>query len=124
LIARALVTAPQALVLDEPTAGLDMVASRRFLEHVGAIARAGTTVILVTHHVEDIIPEVNHVVLLKNGRVALAGAKASVLTTANLSTVFDTPVTLEKMGSRYFAQMSSRHDEAAAADSNPSTVVR
>ncbi|OFV90881.1 MAG: hypothetical protein A3G76_16335 [Acidobacteria bacterium RIFCSPLOWO2_12_FULL_65_11] len=73
LIARALVTAPKALVLDEPTAGLDMIARRRFLEHVRAIARAGTTVVLVTHHVEDIIPEVDHVVFLKNGRVILTG---------------------------------------------------
>jgi iron complex transport system ATP-binding protein len=104
LIARALVTEPQALVLDEPTAGLDMVARRRFLEYVSAIARAGTTVILVTHHVEDIIPEVDHVVFLKDGRVHLAGDKRTVLTAANLSALFDAPVALDEVRGQYFAK--------------------
>jgi iron complex transport system ATP-binding protein len=104
MIARALVTGPQALVLDEPTAGLDMVARQRFLEHVSEIARSGTTIVLVTHHVEDIIPEVEQVVFLKNGRVAHAGDKASVLTAANLSALFDSPVELDTIGGRYFAR--------------------
>jgi iron complex transport system ATP-binding protein len=104
LIARALVTTPQALVLDEPTAGLDMVARRRFLEHVSRIAREGTTIILVTHHVEDIIPEVEHVVLLRAGRVAVSGSKASVLTSTHLSTIFDAPVELQAVGDYYYAQ--------------------
>jgi iron complex transport system ATP-binding protein len=104
LIARALVTAPQALVLDEPTAGLDMLARRRFLETVSAIARAGTTVILVTHHVEDIIPEVGHVVLLKDGRMHLAGDKRTVLTAANLTALFDAPVALDEIRDQYFAR--------------------
>jgi iron complex transport system ATP-binding protein len=104
LIARALVTAPRALVLDEPTAGLDVIARRRFLEQVRAIARTGTTVILVTHHVEDIIPEVDHVVLLKHGRVTLTGDKETVLNPANLSALFDAPVALEKVGGLYFAK--------------------
>jgi len=105
LIARALVTEPRALVLDEPTAGLDMLARRRFLEEVRRIAAAGTTIILVTHHVEDIIPEIGHVVLLKNGRVAMAGSKASVLTEANLSHVFDAPVVLEVSQAYYSARV-------------------
>jgi len=104
LIARALVTTPQALVLDEPTAGLDMIARRRFLEHVSRIAREGTTIILVTHHVEDIIPEVDHVVLLRAGRVAVSGSKASILTSTHLSTVFDAPVELQAVGGHYYAQ--------------------
>jgi iron complex transport system ATP-binding protein len=90
-------------VLDEPTAGLDMIARRRFLEHVRRIAREGTTVILVTHHVEDIIPEVEHVVLLKEGRVAVAGSKRSVLTSARLSDVFDAPIALRAVGNYYSA---------------------
>lgn len=104
MIARALVTAPQALVLDEPTAGLDLVARQRFLEHVSDIARTGTTIVLVTHHVEDIIPEVEQVVLLKNGRVACAGDKRSILTAANLSALFDSPVVLDTVDGRYFAR--------------------
>ena len=104
LIARALVTSPQALVLDEPTAGLDLVARQRFLEHVSIIARTGTTVVLVTHHVEDIIPEIEQVVLLKNGCVVRAGDKRSILTAANLSALFDASITLDEVGSRYFAR--------------------
>ena len=82
LIARALVSEPKALVLDEPTAGLDLVARHRFLKLVSRIAREGTTVVLVTHHVEEIIPEIEHVVLLKRGQVAFAGPKSSILTPA------------------------------------------
>jgi iron complex transport system ATP-binding protein len=105
LIARALVTEPQALVLDEPTAGLDMLARRRFLEEVRRIAAAGTTIILVTHHVEDIIPEIGHVVLLKDGRVAMAGPKPSVLTEANLTTLFGAPIALEMSQAYYSARV-------------------
>ncbi len=73
LIARALVRRPRALVLDEPTTGLDVVARQRFLETVRVVARAGTTIILITHHVEEVIPEIGHVVLLHGGRVAAEG---------------------------------------------------
>src|SRR4029077_3877855 len=63
LLARALVTAPRALVLDEPTTGLDLVARHDFMERVRQIARAGTTLVLITHHVEEIIPEIERVIL-------------------------------------------------------------
>ena len=104
LIARALVTTPLALVLDEPTEGLDLIAKRRFLEQVSRIAREGTTVILVTHHVEDIIPDVDHVVLLKGGRVAVEGTKEQVLQAETLSDVFEAPLSLERIGNRYHAR--------------------
>src|SRR4030095_7091917 len=61
LIARALVTRPDALVLDEPTTGLDFVARHTFIETVRRLAREGTTIILVTHHVDEIIPETRRV---------------------------------------------------------------
>ena len=104
LIARALVTTPQALVLDEPTEGLDLVARRQFLEYIRLIANDGTTVILVTHHVEDIIPEVTHVALLKRGRVAAHGVKSEMLTTTRLSEIFEAPLALDRVGDRYFAR--------------------
>jgi iron complex transport system ATP-binding protein len=105
LIARALVTEPRALVLDEPTAGLDLVARQRFLEQVSVIAKTGTTIVLVTHHVEDIIPEIDHVVLLKDGRIVCAGDKRSILTGDNLSALYGAPVAIERLGNRYSARV-------------------
>jgi iron complex transport system ATP-binding protein len=108
LIARALVSDPVALVLDEPTTGLDMVARHRFVSLVSRIARSGTTIVLVTHHVEEIIPEVEHVILLKEGRVVCAGPKQSTLTAANLSFLFNAPITLHEANGYYHARSEDR----------------
>jgi iron complex transport system ATP-binding protein len=107
LIARALVTSPRALVLDEPTTGLDMVARERFLALVSKVARRGTTVVLVTHHVEEIIPEIDHVILLARGRVAVSGAKTETLTSENLTTVFGAPITLHTVDGAYYAHLGA-----------------
>ena len=80
LLARALVTAPRALVLDEPTTGLDLVARHDFMERVRQIAREGTTLILITHHIEEIVPEIQRVILLRAGQIIASGLEASVLT--------------------------------------------
>jgi iron complex transport system ATP-binding protein len=101
LIARALVTNPRALVLDEPSAGLDIVARFRFLEAVRAIARSGTTLVLTTHHVEEILPEIDQVILLKGGRVLAAGPKPAMLTSGRLSELFDGCVTVEHADGYY-----------------------
>ena len=101
LIARALVTSPEALLLDEPTTGLDLVARYQFLESVREVTRQGTTLILVTHRVEEIIPEIETVVLLKGGRVAAAGPKAATLTGASLTAVFGAPISLTESGGYY-----------------------
>jgi iron complex transport system ATP-binding protein len=92
LIARALVTGPRALVLDEPTTGLDLIARYRFMELVRGIARSGPTLVLVTHHIEEIIPEVERVVLLRKGRVAADGTKDQTLTSERLTHVFGAPI--------------------------------
>jgi iron complex transport system ATP-binding protein len=104
LIARALVTEPLALILDEPTTGLDVVARHRFLKLVSRIARGGTTIVLVTHHVEEIIPEIEHVILLKSGRIACAGPKRSVLTPAQLSAVYGAAIGLQEVEGYYYAR--------------------
>ena len=103
LLARALVTSPRALVLDEPTTGLDVVARHTFMDRVRQIARGGTTVILVTHHVEEIIPEIDRVILLKGGRIAGDGPKPEMMTGARLSGVFGGPMSVEESGGYYFA---------------------
>lgn len=95
LIARALVYKPRALVLDEPTTGLDLLAMHRFLESLRTIAQGGKTIILVTHHIEEIIPEIERVILLKDGRVFLDGPKHDVLTTRNLSALYEAPVRIQ-----------------------------
>jgi iron complex transport system ATP-binding protein len=105
LIARALVTSPDALVLDEPTTGLDVVARHRFLETIRQVARQGTTIVLITHRVEEIIPEIRSIVLLKKGRVAAAGPKATVLTSANLSEVFGHPISLSQTDGYFHARL-------------------
>jgi len=101
LIARALVHNPRALVLDEPTRGLDLVARHAFMERVRRLAQQGVTILLVTHHADEIIPEIGRVLLLQYGRVAFDGPKASVLTAARLSQVFDASLVVEQ-SSGYF----------------------
>jgi iron complex transport system ATP-binding protein len=107
LLARALVTSPRALVLDEPTTGLDLVARHDFMERVRQIAREGTTVILITHHIDEIIPEIERVVLLREGRVAAAGPKSSVLTAERLSRLFDAPIAIEEHDGYYSVRLKA-----------------
>ena len=98
------VTSPRALILDEPTTGLDLVARHDFMEQVRRIARDGTTLILITHHVDEIVPEIERVVLLREGRIVAAGAKGSVLTSHRLSDVFDAPISLEEHAGYFYAR--------------------
>ena len=104
MLARALVTTPRALILDEPTTGLDLVARHDFMERVRRIARDGTTLILITHHVEEIVPEIERVVLLHRGRIAAHGLKTSMLTPEHLSRVFEAPLQIEQAGGFYYAR--------------------
>ena len=104
LLARALVTAPRALVLDEPTTGLDLVARHAFMERVRQIARDGTTLILITHHIEEIVPEIECVVLLGGGRILASGPKPSVLTAQQISRLFDAPVAVDEEEGYYYAR--------------------
>jgi len=107
VIARALINQPSALVLDEPTAGLDLMARHRFLELLRRIAARGTTLILVTHHVEEIVPEIGRVVLLRRGRVAAEGSKAAMLQAERLSELFAAPIVLDEVGGYYYARPGS-----------------
>jgi iron complex transport system ATP-binding protein len=106
LIARALVNEPRALILDEPSAGLDVVARYRFLESVRRLARAGTTLVMITHHVEEIIPEIGHVVLLHRGRVLDAGSKDRMLSAERLSTLFGGTIEVSETGGYFHTRVS------------------
>lgn len=103
LIARALVHRPRALLLDEPCAGLDLVSRRRFLESLRSLARGGTTLLLVTHHIEEVLPEIVQVLLLRDGRLRQQGAKSEVLTDAALSDTFGMPIRVRRRGEWYDA---------------------
>jgi iron complex transport system ATP-binding protein len=81
-----------------------VVARHGFMERVRAIARAGTTIILITHHVEEIVPEIQRVVLLRRGAIAADGPKAEILTAAHLSRVFEAPLRLDESDGFYYAR--------------------
>ena len=112
LIARALVHTPNVLVLDEPTRGLDLVARHAFMERVRDVARQGTTILLVTHYVEEIIPEIDRVVLLERGRIAFDGSKREVLTGPRLSQIFAGALVVHEAAG-YF------HVRVEGAEANP-----
>jgi iron complex transport system ATP-binding protein len=103
LLGRALVHDPTALVLDEPTSGLDLTATFHYLDLVRTHMRKGKTLLLVTHHIHEIPPEVERVVFLKQGKVLHDGDKRVVLTEANLSMLFDCPVALAQVNGWYQA---------------------
>jgi len=99
LIGRALVHDPQALVLDEPTSSLDLHATYELREILRKLTRRGISLLMVTHHLPDIVPEIGRVVLMRNGRVHRDGPKREILTAAPLAELFGIPVeVLERDG--------------------------
>ena len=94
LVGRALIHDPSTLVLDEPTSGLDLKSCFQYLSIVRDLIRSGKTLILVTQQIQDIPPEIDRVVLLSKGRLVADGPKQSVLTSAQLSSLYEVPVRL------------------------------
>jgi iron complex transport system ATP-binding protein len=103
LIGRALVHDPKALLLDEPTNSLDVRARKELYAALARLAAAGIGIVMVTHHLEDILPEVLRVVLFRRGEVVGDGPKQAMLTSALLSRVFETPVAVTERAGRYHA---------------------
>ena len=95
LIARALIHEPEALLLDEPTTSLDFRAHLEFRATTRKLAKAGTSILLVTHMLEDLIPEIGRVILLRRGQVFQDGPVEHVLTSETLSELFETKVRLQ-----------------------------
>lgn len=106
LIARALVHRPKALLLDEPCSGLDPATRRRFLETLRDLARAGTTLLMVTHHVEEVLPETEHLILLSDGRLAAEGRKEKLMNAERLSALFDASIGVEARGAWYSSYLA------------------
>ena len=92
VIARALVHRPKQLLLDEPSNALDLAAQRELRETMRRLAREGTGLVLVTHHLGDILPEIERVILMRGGRIVGDGPRAELLTEPRLSELFNTPV--------------------------------
>jgi iron complex transport system ATP-binding protein len=92
LIARALVHRPRQLLLDEPSNALDLTAQRELRESLRRLAREGTGLVLVTHHLGDILPEIERVILMRDGRIVGDGPRAELLTEERLSELFHAPV--------------------------------
>lgn len=94
LIGRALVHDPSALLLDEPTNSLDPGAVHEFRRLLRKLARAGRTLVLVTHQVEDVIPEIERAILMRAGRIVADGPRKEILTAPRLQRLFGVPVAL------------------------------
>ena len=103
LIARALVNQPRALLLDEPSTGLDLVSRQHLVDSMRHLARQGITLVLVTHHIEEVIPEIGRVVLMKGGRIFADGGRDELLRTGPLSEVFGGPVEVREEDGRLTA---------------------
>jgi iron complex transport system ATP-binding protein len=103
LIGRALVHDPQALILDEPSSSLDLRAAHELRRTLGQLARGGIGIVMVTHHLPDIIPEMERVVAIRAGRVYGDGPKRRVLGEAALGSLFGTPVELLERGGFFHA---------------------
>lgn len=104
-IARALMSDPELMLLDEPAAGLDLGGREDLVRRLGQLATDPTSpaLVLVTHHVEEIPPGFTHVLLLRDGGVVAAGPLAQTLTSANLSAAFGLELTVSRHGDRWSA---------------------
>ncbi len=102
LLARAMVQKPQAIVLDEPTNGLDIRARADLLRILNQLADAGTQIVLVTHHLEEILPSIQRTILLKAGEVFLDAQTHLALSEESISSLFDAPIRIDQDASGYF----------------------
>ncbi len=105
-IARALMTDPELLLLDEPAAGMDLGGREDLLRRLTLLAEDpdAPASVLVTHHVEELPPGITHVLLLRDARVVAAGLARDVLTADTLSATFGLPLDVERRGGRWYAR--------------------
>src|SRR5277367_5846518 len=110
LIGRALMARPKLLILDEPCAGLDPAAREHFLQFIQRLGarKNAPTLVLVTHHVEEIMPVFSRALILKNGKVLAVGGKLAVLNSKNLSSAFGARMRLQRTGNRYVLTVTAK----------------
>lgn len=108
LVARALMTNPELLILDEPGAGMDLGGREDLVGYLGDLAldADAPAIVMITHHVEEIPQGFTHAMLLDEGEVVAQGLIDSVLTSENLTKTFHQPIELDRIGGRYFARRS------------------
>jgi len=92
LIARALVHRPRQLLLDEPSNALDLAAQRELRQSLRKLTQEGTGLVLVTHHMGDILPEIERIILMRDGRIVADGPREELLTEARLTELFRAPI--------------------------------
>jgi iron complex transport system ATP-binding protein len=102
LIARALVHKPKALLFDEPCNSLDLSAQQKVRQSMSSLAKSGTAIILVTHELADIVPEIQRVVLMSRGRIVADGRKEDVLKVEQLAELFDVSVEMGRRNGHYY----------------------
>ena len=103
LIARALVHEPQTLLFDEPSNALDIGAQMQLRDTMRTLAKGGLGILLVTHHVSEIIPEIERVVLLREGRIVADASKQQMLTSERLSSLFRADIQIARRDGYYSA---------------------
>lgn len=103
LIARALVSEPRMLLLDEPSNALDLAAQQELRESLRRVAQQGIGILLVTHHLADILPEMDRVLMMRAGRIYADGPKRELLTEAKLSELFGVSVKLSERNGYFYA---------------------
>jgi iron complex transport system ATP-binding protein len=110
LVARALMAKPRVLILDEPCAGLDPAAREHFLQFLQRLGaqKNSPTLVLVTHHVEEIMPVFSQVLVLKDGGVLASGEKLATLNSKNLSAAFSAQTRLQRTGNRFTLTVASK----------------
>ncbi len=105
LIARALMSDPEMLILDEPCSGLDILSREQLLTMLYEITENNCHILYVTHHIEELVQEISHVLLLKDGEVVAAGPKKEIVTDELLSTTFNLPIKVQWENERPFLSM-------------------
>lgn len=103
IVGRALIHEPKAFILDEPTVGLDIKAQINFIKMLKKLS-VNSSIILVTHHLEEIFEEIENVALIQNNTIFKSGKKEEILTSENLSQTFDIKLTIKEKNNRYFVE--------------------